>query len=115
MNIPPEHELLELFEAEPVVLEPGMPWVYNSLTFTTQRGQDDVRCVLVPGYSEIELTWTRDGRVLVQLSVEHVEAVRAETDGSGERLVATFNEKAMLLPLILNLKPFVSVQWGTRV
>jgi hypothetical protein len=112
--LPPEHELLELFEVEPALRDQRIPWAYNTVTFTTQRGPDEVCCVLEPGFSEMELTWTRESRVVVQLRVGRVEAVRVETDSWGERFVAVFNEKAELLPLIVQLKPFVSVKWGTR-
>ena len=114
MTLPPEHELLELFEVEPVLRDQRIPWAYNTVTFTTRRGSDEVCCVLEPGFSGIEVTWTREGRVIVQLAVGRVEAVRAETDSWGERLVAVFNDKAAWSPLIVQLKPFVSVKWGTR-
>jgi hypothetical protein len=110
--IPPEHELLALFEVEPVVLDPDVPWAYNTVTFTTNRGQDEVRCVLVPGYSEIGLTWSRDGRAIVQLALERVKAVHAEMDDAGERLIVAFSEKVSLPDLIVQLKPLVKVQWG---
>jgi hypothetical protein len=37
---PEEWELLSLFESEPKVLDQGVPWQYNTLTFDTQRGDE---------------------------------------------------------------------------
>jgi hypothetical protein len=34
-EFPPDYELLAFFEAEPTVLDAGVPWIYNTLDFTT--------------------------------------------------------------------------------
>jgi hypothetical protein len=39
MILPTKHELLELFEVEPTVLDSGVPREYNTLTFTARRGK----------------------------------------------------------------------------
>jgi hypothetical protein len=112
MKLAAEHELLELFEVEPVLLDAGVPWAYNTLTFTTTRGDDVVQCVLTPGYGEIALNWSRDGRVLVRLTIGQVEAIRVELGSDGEKFVASFNKMTRLRDLIVQLKPFVCVEWG---
>jgi len=37
--LPEDYELIGFFEAEPEVLDPGVPWLYNILTFATVRGE----------------------------------------------------------------------------
>jgi hypothetical protein len=39
-TLPPEHVLLGFFGAEPEVLDAGLPWFYNRLTFTVERNGD---------------------------------------------------------------------------
>ena len=43
---PEEWELLALFEKEPVILDPEIPWRYNRLTFEIQRGGDKFHCAV---------------------------------------------------------------------
>jgi hypothetical protein len=35
---PDEWKLLDLFEVEPRLLDPDVPWAYNEMTFETVRG-----------------------------------------------------------------------------
>jgi hypothetical protein len=112
MKLPHADELLELFEAEPAVLDPGVPWAYNTVTFATKRGHDEVRCAFDPGYGEIEFNWSIDGRSMIQLKVERVEIVRIERYTAWEGFVVSFSEQAALPDLIVQLKPLVKVQWG---
>ena len=47
-EFPPDHELLAFFEAEPTVLDAEVPWIYNTLDFTTTRDGIEVQCRFVP-------------------------------------------------------------------
>lgn len=112
MKLPQAHELLELFEVEPVVLDASVPWAYNTVTFITKRAHDEVECTFEPGYGEIEFNWSIDGRSVIHLNLERVESVRIDRDRACERFIVSFSEAAALPDLIVQLKPFVKVQWG---
>ena len=56
MKIPPAGDLLEIFESEPGVLDAGVAWANNTLTFQCDVPAGAVRVVLVPGYSEVAIT-----------------------------------------------------------
>lgn len=111
MKLPPEHDLLQLFGAEPALLDAGVPWAYNTVTFTTRRGADEIECVLTPGYGGVALAWRREGRVIAQFALARVAAVCTRSDNSAEALVIAFEEKSALADFVLQLEPFVKVDW----
>lgn len=115
MNPFPENwELIELFEAEPELANPelGSNWAYNTLTFSTVRNEDRVRCVIEPGESFLQLEWSRNGKEIVSLVVRWVSGMTIEGSNGKEVLVVIFDSER-LLPLRVQLKPSVHVFWGT--
>ncbi|HCF99196.1 MAG TPA: hypothetical protein DEV93_01475 [Chloroflexi bacterium] len=114
VTIPPLHELIAFFEAEPTLLDPGVDWHYNTLTFDTTRGTDRVMAVLDAGYISLKFEWTRAERPVVSLHCQEISELRIETPEAGtERLLARFTDKA-ISDLVLSLKPEVSVFWGNK-
>jgi hypothetical protein len=109
---PAEHDLIELFEVEPSVLDRNVPWAYNSLTFETIRGADRVVCEIAPGYGEVNVRWSRNDSDLVHLRVRRVAGLTIERMGVREVLVGTFEDK-VFLPLRLQLRPAIHLSWGT--
>jgi prepilin-type processing-associated H-X9-DG protein len=110
---PNEWELLALFECEPVILDPNVPWAYNHLTFTSQRGQDSIVCVIEPGYSVVNFTWRYWRDVRVHLDLHWVQGIVIETGGGRDAMNLTFLD-GHLRPLTLQLKPHISCIWGTN-
>ena len=73
---PEQFELISIFESEPVLTDPGLPWAHNRLTFTTERDRDHIQCVIEPGYGVLVLRWSREGHTLVDLTVDRVKGLR---------------------------------------
>ena len=111
---PDQHELLTLFECEPVLADKDVPWCYNHLTFKTNRGSDQIVCEIMPSYHALKLAWTRDGQQLVSLDLNSVAGITLELDGQTEAFTATSRDEN-LAPLRVQLKPHVSVSWGTTI
>jgi len=105
--------LLELFECEPEVSDPGVPWVYNQLTFRTRHGSDEVDIVLWMADGHLQLAWRRDGREIISLEVEEMTSLRAELDSRADALVATF--RPGVRDLRIQLRPEIRVSWGTQL
>jgi hypothetical protein len=111
-EFPPDHELLAFFESEPIVLDPEVPWFYNTLEFTTVRNDIQVRCRIRPSYGEITTQLTMRGQELVKFELCDAETIRVIVNGREEALVATFPAKLRLDNFALQLKPRVWAAWG---
>ena len=111
---PEEHDLIALFECEPVLADKDVPWSYNHLTFKTTRGLDQIVCEIEPGYHTLKFEWKQNAQSLVTLDLNWVAGLTAELTGQAEALIATFRDEH-LKPLRIQLKPNVSVSWGTTV
>ncbi|MDX1947650.1 MAG: hypothetical protein SFU86_19790 [Pirellulaceae bacterium] len=109
---PDEWELLALFEAEPTVVDRGVPWEYNVLIFETTRGQSHVRCEIEPGYEKIKLNWWDGPEERLSLELNSVLGLRVVTGGGRDYLVASFRDPH-LFDLEFHLKPTVCLRWGT--
>lgn len=116
MNVDPfphEYELLSLFESEPTLLDPKVPWAYNTLHFETTRGVDHVICEIEPGYEVVRISWNRDGNEVVHLNLNWVLGLSVEVEDGREALISHFRDPA-LEPLRLQLRPFVHLGWAPR-
>ena len=93
-----------MFASEPALLDPGIVWAYNTLTFTIARASEEVRVVLTPGYGELEIQWRQGARLLVDLRVADVRSLGVEMNSAHERLMA-FRGTGGGPELILELEP----------
>ena len=109
--LPEPHELVGFFEVEPHVLDPGIPWAYNTLTFHTVRDADEVTCVLVPGYEELKLEWKRGTSLLARIHLVDIISMNLKTRGEEEFLIAGFRNSHSL-EFKLWLRPNVAIEWG---
>jgi hypothetical protein len=110
---PAEYELISLFETEPTLLDSGVPWIYNQVTFETHTGEDHLHCEIEPSTRQLRVTWTRAGVEIVRLELALVAGLVVETEGVRETLVARFSESS-LHDLRLQVRPHVHVSWGTE-
>ena len=111
---PEEAELRELFGAEPVLLDPALPWRLNVLSFESTNGGDRVECVIEPVYHTVTLRWSREGKELVFLDLTRVRGLEVDRYRGRVSLLALFEDQAALRSMRLQLSPTVHVTWGTR-
>ena len=109
---PEKWELLSLFETEPTILAPGVPWVYNNLTFETTRGSDRILCLIEPGYECLNFTWWHNQTKHLALELHWVSGLTVVTGGGNDYLVATFRDQH-LSQLRLQIRPAIECEWGT--
>ncbi len=112
---PEQHDLISIFETEPEVLDPDVPWFYNRLTFVTHRGSDKVTCVIEPASRILQIDWSRNGERMVTLDLNWVESLEVVTEQPVETLTARFDPNVPLESCVLQLKPSVYVRWGTSM
>jgi hypothetical protein len=114
IELPPEHELISLFESEPELTDPDYPWLYNTLTFALERNQDQLSVVIEPGIERVRLTWSRAKEELLDIVVEGVARIAAETADDRETLLLTFLEDLPIGELRVRLKPTIHFFWRTH-
>lgn len=114
IRLPQDWELIGFFEAEPILADKSNDygWQYNTLTFVTGRGEDEVTCTIQPSYGELAIAWARSGKKLVELNTVFAERIRLEKEGDAERMRVDYLESTKLLELVLQLKPTISITWG---
>lgn len=113
INLPPEHELMTLFEAEPKLADPEYPWQYNTVTFDIARGDDQLNVVIDAGLERVRVTWSRSQYELLDVVLEGVASIAAEVERGTETFVATFPAPSRIDAFRLRLKPDVHVYWRT--
>jgi hypothetical protein len=103
-------EFLSLFGAEPTLLDPGVPWAYNTVRFETKVAVDAVAFTMCPGYGECTVEWRRGGELLLDLLVDGVESVTVRDGPTDNCLDIAFQATERGL-LTVRFKPRVSVVW----
>ena len=68
-QIPELHELVSLFESEPVLLDRDQPWFYNSLRWELRRGAQQISVEMEPSDGQISVVLSEAGRELLVLRV----------------------------------------------
>jgi hypothetical protein len=114
MNItfPADHELLAFFETEPKVLDPNVPWFYNTLAFEVEPGGFEVHCRLSPAYGDIDVRLHLDGTELARVSFQSFKSLKLYIKAEGKVLVATFDRGQREETFGLMLKPRVWLGMG---
>ena len=113
-EFPDDYELIGFFEAEPTILDPGVPWLYNTLDFSTSRNGIEVRARIIPSYRELTLRLLQAGQELALFELKEAVGFRVVTDNQREALVVTFAAPRELDNFVLQLKPRVRVSWGNQ-
>jgi hypothetical protein len=110
---PPDYELVGFFETEPTILDRGVPWFYNRLTFTTVRGEDRIVCDIEPGYRQMVVSWDRHGQSVARFALAEVESLHVTSEPGVEYLTAKFKRPG-LRDFKLFLRPYVQVEWSNE-
>jgi hypothetical protein len=112
MTFPADHELLAFFGAEPKILDPGVPWFYNTLDFEVERHGFLVQCRLAPSYGELNLRLQFGGKETTRLHVTGLKSLVLVMNAAGEALVATVDRGHRDETFGLMLEPNVWVGLG---
>ena len=111
--LPRDSELISLFECEPVLTDPDVPWVYNRLRFSLARSNGTLDCDIEPANRTLEVAWTQDGESRLHLVLRRVRGLEIRPGPEREYLLATFLDDN-LEPLQLQTKPTIAVHWSVR-
>jgi hypothetical protein len=112
---PEDWQLIGLFEGEPEVLDPEMPWSFNTLRFEFRRDLDRLRCLLLSADEGLEIHWWQADLLRLHLSLNWVRSLVVEITAGSDILVAHFRYgRGFVSPLRIQLRPHVSIAWGTE-
>jgi hypothetical protein len=109
LMLPEDYELIAFFEAEPELLDPGAPWLYNTLTFAIVRGGLEICCRISPSYGQLTLRLKMAGEDLLNVDIGRVGGIRLESRDGREALLATVDGDN---DFVLQLRPHVCVVWS---
>ncbi len=110
---PEQHELISLFESEPVLTDAKVPWSHNHLRFTRTIGDSTVECAIEPGYETLRFHWLQRGVEVMNLDLHWVSGLRAERERGREAMIAHFRKHSGIMPLHIQLAPSIHVSWST--
>jgi hypothetical protein len=111
---PEEYELISFFEGEPEVLDHGVPWCYNRLTFRTKRGENKICCAIEPGYGILIFSWEQRDKSIASINLEKITSIEIISEKGIEKLLAKFDQEIGLMDFELELKPNVNIKWGIQ-
>jgi hypothetical protein len=111
-TFPAEHELVSLFQSAPKLLDPGVPWEYNHVTFETSLDDNRVVCDIEPANEHLRIRWEEAGVELVNLDLSRVSGLAVVAERGREALVATFRDPH-LKRLRFQIRPRLHLFWGT--
>jgi len=108
VTTPPPDDLafFAFFEVEPILLDPSVPWVYNTATYETVRDGCLVHFRIQPSYSTLRVTLIIEDREISEAEVAEFKDLEIVADNGRETLIARFGDCAASA-LYLTLKPKV--------
>lgn len=112
-SFPEEYELLSFFEVDPKVLDEGIPWMYNSLTFEKLLENETLVCVFSPAYGEVDLKLIQNGVDKLVLNLSAIDKIEILKEKKQEHLKIKFKEDVPFKNFLLAIKPEVRIIWGT--
>jgi hypothetical protein len=110
---PSQHELISLFESEPRLTDPDLPWTYNTLNFELIRGDERVEVEIHPGYEQLAFRWLRGSDELAIFELRAVKGLEIDQSHETESLVVKFSEGSNLRDLRIRVRPSFHLLWGT--
>ena len=110
MSAPDLVELEAFFECEAALLDEGVDWRYNTLTFQTERAGVEVWCELQPSYATIRAALRTNGVEIARADIASFTALELSSEAGREVLTVRFDENATMW---LVLRPEVSLRLAT--
>jgi hypothetical protein len=105
---PDDLAVLSFFESEPRLLDPNVPWIYNTSIYETERDGYLVGLEISPSYSTLKVTLALAGRELAEAEVTAFTHIEIVLEDGKESLIVRFGESDASV-LCLTLKPQVRI------
>lgn len=111
-EFPEEHELLWLFESEPVLAEPEEFWQFNTLNFTVENDSLKLTCSMSPYVGDMTITLEQEDQTLVHLNLFDVISTKVIHKDRQEYLEVVCDSSRQLRSLKLQIRPTLAIHWG---
>jgi hypothetical protein len=111
---PEQWELISLFESEPTLLDPEVPWFYNRVAFVLQRDDERIECDIEPADHMLDFRWSIQDRTVVRLQLANVVGLVVRQTPESEGLTIT-TSGAELGSLYIQVSPEVGVIWTADI
>jgi hypothetical protein len=110
MPFPEPWELVSLFEGDPTLSDPDVPWIYNRVTFVIERGDERIEVTIHQADREFAFTWSIRGRSVVKLDLGNVVGLEVTKEDSREGLRLTTADPDAE-PLHIDVSPEFRIAW----
>ncbi|RDC63639.1 hypothetical protein [Adhaeribacter pallidiroseus] len=113
MEYPEEYELMAVFESEPIMLDPDVPFYYNKSTYKyTNSEKEEFTFSILPSYSEISINVTIANFEIANLSLQNIRNFKILSDNKLEKRIMLSGENYLLK---IQLKPKFSIQFKEEI
>lgn len=113
-QFPDNWELINFFESEPEVLDPGSPWLFNTLEFRYRNRDERILARIRPSYGEFNFKYYRADDAVIDLELHWIDACRILKEREKEYMLLRFLPKARMKDFLLFLKPGIRCIGGNR-
>ena len=104
-SLPEDWEFAAFFECEPTLLDVDAPWIYNTLTFETVRGDYSIWFQISPSYSALRFKISHGAEEIAAADIRAFTELQFITELACETLQVRFGDNQTIW---LRLKPNVS-------
>jgi hypothetical protein len=101
-----EWELVSLFEANPVYLDPGAPWPYTDALFRVEQGTARLSFSVAPAYRDVRIVLELSGVTVYELNATAVVDVRYRREDTTEFVDVVLGGVDLLT---ISIKPRISI------
>ncbi|MDQ0194601.1 hypothetical protein [Paenibacillus wynnii] len=112
---PDLYEFEYLFECDATGIEQGIPWVYCGATFDLSRLNRSITFSIEIGGRCSTLELFADQNRIITLKLENIKEIQIIKNNISEGLKLEFDDDNYVLPLLINTKPEIYVDWGTSL
>ena len=85
--MPSEPDLIAFFGCEPALIDPDVPWAYNTLSFTTACDGLAVTCSISPSYEVVLVVIGDAAAPLVSAELRGFESLSVTCDAQREEMI----------------------------
>ncbi len=111
-KFPEEWQLLSIFESEPELSDPRIPWLHNKLMFDYRAADDHLRVIIWPADGDFEIQFSKGSVPIFRADYHWVSECNYYREGHKEYLQLKFNESAATQDTFIFVKPTVFLQTG---
>lgn len=115
MKTPDLYELEYLFECDAIIVDKEIPWYYAGASFSLIKERRLIEFKITPAVRDGKLKLQIDEEVIIDLKLENIKEIQIYNEKNIEGLNVFFDVDNYVLPLQIQTKPVIKIEWGTSI